>query len=216
MLLLISRHGNTFEKGETPTMVGAREDLPLTAEGEAQAARLAEALVAATVLPNAVYSSQLQRTRRYAEIAVPQMRAQQDIRLSEIDYGVWGGLTEEQIVARGEGEELALWNSQSLWPQSPNWQPDENTLRQNVQNFANELAQKHANQTVLVVSSNGVMRYFLTLVENAFAAHLADRTFKVKTGNLCALAYHNGAWQILFWNEKPDALLTIKPAAPIS
>lgn len=207
MLLLLSRHGNTFEKGETPTMVGAREDLPLTAEGEAQAARLAAALKAVNVLPVATYSSQLQRTRRYAEIAVPVHTPTQDLRLSEIDYGVWGGLSEEQIDARGEGEELAAWNSQSLWPKSPNWSPDEATLRQNVQDFAEELAHKHSGETVLVVSSNGVMRYFLTLVENAFSARIADGTFKVKTGNVCILRYENGLWDILCWNQKPDAAL---------
>lgn len=209
MLLLLSRHGNTFEKGETPTMVGAREDLPLTAEGEAQASRLFDALQAVKVLPVATYSSQLQRTRRYAEIAVPVHVPIQDLRLSEIDYGVWGGLTEEQIHARGEGDELDAWNKQSLWPQSPNWQPDEATLRQNVRDFAEELATKHAGETVLVVSSNGVMRYFLGLVENALAARIADGTFKVKTGNLCILRFENGLWDILCWNEKPEvALLT--------
>lgn len=211
MLLLLSRHGNTFEKGETPTMVGAREDLPLTAEGEAQATRLHEALQTAKVLPVATYSSQLQRTRRYAEIAVPVHIPTQDLRLSEIDYGVWGGLTEEQIHARGEGDELDAWNNQSLWPKAPNWQPDETTLRQNVIDFAEDLLHKHASETVLVVSSNGVMRYFLGLVENALAARIADGTFKVKTGNLCILRHENGLWDVLCWNEKPDiALLTGK------
>ena len=33
MRLILARHGNTFEAGETPVWVGAREDLPLTARG---------------------------------------------------------------------------------------------------------------------------------------------------------------------------------------
>jgi broad specificity phosphatase PhoE len=35
--IVIVRHGNTFEAGETPRRIGARTDLPLTADGQAQA-----------------------------------------------------------------------------------------------------------------------------------------------------------------------------------
>ncbi|HAO37083.1 MAG TPA: histidine phosphatase family protein, partial [Hyphomonas sp.] len=35
--LIIVRHGNTFDKGDTVTRVGGRTDLPLSASGLAQA-----------------------------------------------------------------------------------------------------------------------------------------------------------------------------------
>ena len=35
--LLIVRHGNTFETGETPRRVGLRTDLPLSSSGRKQA-----------------------------------------------------------------------------------------------------------------------------------------------------------------------------------
>ncbi len=38
--LVIVRHGNTFEAGETPRRIGARTDLPLTAAGLEQAEAL--------------------------------------------------------------------------------------------------------------------------------------------------------------------------------
>ena len=44
MLLLLARHGNTFEKGDKVVWVGARTDIPLTAKGRDQAAALAAGL----------------------------------------------------------------------------------------------------------------------------------------------------------------------------
>ena len=38
--LIIARHGNTFDKGDIPTRVGARTDLPLVEKGRAQAKAL--------------------------------------------------------------------------------------------------------------------------------------------------------------------------------
>ena len=40
MLLLLARHGNTFDKGDKVVWVGARTDLPLTAKGREQARAL--------------------------------------------------------------------------------------------------------------------------------------------------------------------------------
>ena len=44
MLLLLARHGNTFNKGDKIVWVGARTDLPLTAKGREQALALGQAL----------------------------------------------------------------------------------------------------------------------------------------------------------------------------
>ncbi|MGA3882329.1 histidine phosphatase family protein, partial [Bacillus pumilus] len=39
-MFVIVRHGNTFAAGEPPRRIGARTDLPLTAQGQAQAEAL--------------------------------------------------------------------------------------------------------------------------------------------------------------------------------
>ena len=44
MDILCARHGNTFAPGQRAVFVGAKEDLPLTEEGETQARDLAIAL----------------------------------------------------------------------------------------------------------------------------------------------------------------------------
>ncbi|MEO1406790.1 MAG: histidine phosphatase family protein, partial [Pseudomonadota bacterium] len=66
--IYIVRHGNTFDKGDIVTRVGARTDLPLSSSGEAQADRLATHF--RDIAPNgftAAYCSELQRTRQTAE-----------------------------------------------------------------------------------------------------------------------------------------------------
>jgi len=42
--IVICRHGNTFDKGEIVTRVGARTDLPLSTSGRTQAKILAKEL----------------------------------------------------------------------------------------------------------------------------------------------------------------------------
>ena len=43
-LVILCRHGNTFNAGEKVFMVGAQEDLPLTEHGCRQATQLGEAI----------------------------------------------------------------------------------------------------------------------------------------------------------------------------
>lgn len=203
MKLIIARHGNTFEAGESPVMVGAKEDLALTAAGQEQAKAVGEALKNVPI--RRAFTSQLKRTKVFAQIALAwrNIPAKVDERLSEIDYGPWGGLSEEQVAAAGGQAELEAWNKQSVWPPSPGWSPSLQALERNVEDFATELAKEYPNDTIFAVSSNGVMRFFLKLIDGAFEQAVADGTFKVKTGNLCALEYQNGKWQVLFWNKKP-------------
>ncbi|OZB12451.1 MAG: histidine phosphatase family protein, partial [Rhodobacterales bacterium 34-62-10] len=62
--LFIVRHGNTFDKGDTVTRVGARTDLPLSVSGREQAQKLA-AHFAGTRF-SAALCSPLSRTRQTA------------------------------------------------------------------------------------------------------------------------------------------------------
>lgn len=215
MRLILCRHGNTFEADATPVMVGAQEDLPLTATGRAQAAAVGDMLRQLRLVPDLAVTSQLQRTWEYAFLATDGMDVpqRQDPRLSEIDYGPWGGLSEAEVKALSPtaAAELEAWNTAAVFPPTAGWQPDEATLKQQVRSFAAELGMryKEPDKTVLVVSSNGVMRYFLNLIPGAWDAHIAARTFKVKTGHVCVLEHglRDGllGWHLLAWNVAPEA-----------
>ncbi|HAX92107.1 MAG TPA: histidine phosphatase family protein, partial [Rhodospirillaceae bacterium] len=64
--LVFIRHGNTFEAGETPRMVGGMTDMKLTAAGEQQGHRAAEMVVARFAPLSAIITGPLQRTKRFA------------------------------------------------------------------------------------------------------------------------------------------------------
>jgi probable phosphoglycerate mutase len=100
--LILIRHGNTFETGETATWVGARTDMKLTAKGEEQG-QAAAAMVAARFLPlGGLIAGPLQRTRRFAELIAAKTNAVYtvDERLIEIDYGTWENISSDEIRAR--------------------------------------------------------------------------------------------------------------------
>ena len=127
MLLLLARHGNTFETGDKVVWVGARTDLPLTAKGREQAATLGESLRPIKAAIKRIVSGPLKRTRDHADIAACALGFAQPIgtdgRLREIDYGLWEAKTSGEIQALGGADELNAWDKNGIWPASPGWSP---------------------------------------------------------------------------------------------
>lgn len=211
MLLLLARHGNTFEAGEAATWVGARTDLPLTAKGRAQAEALGAALEPYKPRIKRILAGPLKRTREHAVIAARGMGfeapAEIDERLREIDYGAWEAKTSEQIAAAGGESELKAWDKRGVWPPSPGWSPSADAIAKNAADIANGLtASISGEDAALIVTSNGILRFFLKLVPGAFDAMAADGKLKVATGNCCALAFDGREWRVVFWNRQPPDL----------
>jgi broad specificity phosphatase PhoE len=208
MRLLISRHGNTFSPCEPVVCAGARNDLPLVATGKAQAEKLADYLKLSNITPTAIYCSPLQRTRTYADIIVQQLQCfvmpTIDFRLNELDYGDWTGLTTAEITEKFGPADFENWEKNSQWPQQGHWSSSESTVIQEVQSLADDLSKRYGpNDTVLLITSNGRLRYFLTLISGEFERHVQEHTFKVATGNVCEMDYQNNKWSLQFWNRKP-------------
>ncbi len=211
MKLLLVRHGNTFETGETPVRVGANEDLPLTAAGEDQARALATELKGAAIRPTLFVCGPLKRTRRHVEIVMADIAAsgaaETDRRLTEIDYGAWGGLSDQDIVARfgpAAARELNAWEKESRWPtETARWMPGAETVTRNLRNLTAELADRlGADETVLICSSNGILRYFLALTPEGLAGHQAAGKAKMATGAASLLDVTDNDVRVLFWNIK--------------
>ncbi|SMF78863.1 probable phosphoglycerate mutase [Tistlia consotensis] len=211
--LLLARHGNTFAPGDTPVMVGAASDLPLVEKGEAQARALGDALRTAGIDPHRVYAGPLKRTADFARIALAEARLDRpvliDERLREIDYGPWEGKSDAALAAEGHGAALAAWRDRSVWPGEAGWRPDEASLEARVLAFAREaVAGLPDEDAVLVVSSNGVLRYFLKLVPGAFEQAAGAGTAKLGTGKLSILTHHEeDGWNVVLWNREPEALV---------
>ena len=172
-----------------------------------------------------------------------------DPRLDEIDYGPWGGLSSAQIEALGDGQSLADWSTQALWPAA--FGESQLAVAGRVQSLAHELAAEAAQACapepspasgpasssasssasgpelspspgtprppacVLIVSSNGVMRYLLDLVTGELERRRQAGSFKVGTGRGGRLRCSAGEWQVSAWDSAPGALLG-SPLRPTS
>jgi probable phosphoglycerate mutase len=211
MKLMLARHGNTFKPDETAVIVGASNDLPLVEKGIEQANTLADALIKSGIKPVAIYCSTLQRTKVYAQIIIDKMKLPLqpivDSRLNEIDYGDWTGLTNTEICEQYSEEELKNWDEQCIWPQEGNWKSNPLEILQEVVGFIDEMGEKYKPEdVVLAVTSNGRLRYFLQLLDGELSKRIEDKTFKVKTGNICEIEVNGTDFKLLFWNEPPSVL----------
>ena len=211
MRLLLSRHGNTFEHSKDAYWVGGANDLPLVKEGIEQAQHCGNALKAKSTVIDKVYCAPLKRTHEYASIVIETLGLEFeptiDERLREIDYGNWAEKSNDVIQQEYGNDELEAWQKHSKWPASGNWSPDEHTIINNIASFSNDIA-KHANdnQTVLAVSSNGILRYFLKLIPSEFDRLYHEKKLKVKTGHMCSFNYDGTSYALDSWNQNPTEL----------
>lgn len=177
------------------TMVGARTDLPLTQEGSEQARRFARTLGNAKL--KAIYAGSLLRQMQTAEIIRNHFSLDfpvQEAPLSEIDYGVWEGLTQEEIQERWP-EDLADWTAEAKWPKGIFGRSAEEHLF-DIQNWIEQLRRFYAfGDRVVAVTSNGILRFFSTLG--------GQPPQKVQTGHFCELSILNDSIRIERWNIKP-------------
>jgi broad specificity phosphatase PhoE len=205
MRLILARHGNTFEAGEMPVWVGAREDLPLTQAGEDQSRAIGAALNAAGIRPSRIIAGPLKRTREGAALAAQACgfagAVEIDERLKEIDYGVWGGRSDADIAAQWGDSAIEAWRERSVVPDGAGWSPDPAVIEANARAVLDEIMQGPAGG-VLLISSNGILRYFHRLIAGP-RARLEEA--KVKTGHMGAARLVSGTWRLDVWNLTPEA-----------
>lgn len=208
MQLILARHGNTFNPGDKVVYVGASNDLPLVEKGREQALKVASALKQQNTLPTAIFCAPLLRTKEYAQIIAEQLRLPQppivEPTLTEIDYGDWAGLTADEVKLRFGQESLNAWNEKSIWPTNANWTGSAAQLVKTLTSFADKITKAFtADDTLLFVSSNGVLRYFLELIPTAFQKSVREKQFTMKTGHLSQLTYDNQQFSLAYWNKDP-------------
>ena len=155
---ILVRHGQT-EWNRVERFRG-RADVPLNETGLAQADATARK-IAERWHPEAVYSSPLSRALKTAQpIAQPfDLRVQTHPGLADIDYGEWQGLTPDEVKERWPDLHHTWYHA----PQNARI-PDGETL-QDLRNrgmaMVNELAAKHARQTVVLVGHTVINRIIL-------------------------------------------------------
>ena len=209
MRLILLRHGNTFEEGQTAVWLGAKDDLPLTAKGQEQAKQVGAALASQSF--EAIYSGPLTRTKETAQIVARAVGFERPItideRLIELDYGRWSGLSDAEVKSKFGSDEFEAWASRGAWPTTAEFTPSEAVVKSAVNQFATDLQKRHkAADQVLIVSSNGKLRYFLTLIPNELERRLAAGKFKLGTGKSGIIDLVGPTAKLLGWNLSPEEL----------
>jgi probable phosphoglycerate mutase len=190
------RHGETSWNVEG--RLQGHEDIPLNANGVAQARALAEAL--ATTRFDAIYSSDLSRALDTAS-AVAKRLALTVIPLPAVrerNFGVFQGLT------RQEAEHRFPEMQARVTRREPDFIPPEGeSLRQCYERIAailDTLADKHAGHTILLVAHGGVLdaaRRFVTGMPLDL-----PRDFELGNAALNWLSRTHGSWTLEGWNDQ--------------
>ncbi|HQX27153.1 MAG TPA: histidine phosphatase family protein [Alphaproteobacteria bacterium] len=204
--LIIARHGNTFESSETARRVGARTDLPLVEKGREQARAIGRYLKEHRLIPDVIYSSALQRAQETAKIAVKESGISNPVFtldiFNEIDYGPDENKPEHEVIARIGAAAMENWDKNGIMP--PGWNADTSEIISNWLSFADQVRAHDDNETILVVTSNGIAR-FAPHITGDFEGFAKKHPLKLATGALAIFEYKNG-WVIKEWNIKPLAI----------
>jgi len=202
--LLLIRHGNTFDSGDTVTRVGKKTDLPLSKSGIEQAKDLGEYLRTCNYQPCHVFVSTLKRTQQTAQILL--QTAQLDVPISirdqfdEIDYGPDENRPEDEVIKRIGPEALEAWEKYGVPPIG--WLVNPEDIKQRWNQFLQFLAKDYENQCVMIVTSNGIARFApecLVDFENWQQHHHP----KMKTGSLSIFTNEAQGWMCKTWNQRP-------------
>lgn len=203
--LLLARHGNNFAPGDKVRWIGRSSDLKLVESGLRQAEAAAAALARHRIMPTAIYCASLERTRHFAAIIADRLQSVAPIiddRLLELDYGAWEGLSNDEISAQGPAQAAALarWADQDDWPEAAGWASHKSEILAALDAFIAERLTSDA--TILIVSSNGILR-FLPRLLLAKADHLPS--FRMRTGHLGRITKHESGNRLGFWDQGPDS-----------
>jgi probable phosphoglycerate mutase len=193
--LIIVRHGQTEWN-----IAGIRQghlDSRLTSKGVAQAQALAARLAREKF--TALYSSDLGRAVQTA-MAVADLTGHEiitDPRLRERHLGVFQGLNANEITEKYPEERRLL---RTMGPDYII--PGGESMRQQVErnvSYLNELAHKHAGETIVVVTHGGVVSGFF---RHTLAIPLdAPRRFEFVNAGVNIFIHEDDHWMLLTWGD---------------
>ncbi|MEO0417732.1 MAG: histidine phosphatase family protein [Pseudomonadota bacterium] len=190
-MIVIVRHGNTFESGEAPRRIGARTDLPLTARGMDQADALGDHFAQQGIAFDRVLASPLKRAKQTAQRLVAKQDRISPLEdaefLREIDYGPDENRLEDDVLARIGAPALEAWEQRAVAPDG--WIVDAGERLRAWRELLSEPGSH--DQNTLLVTSNGAARFAL----------LADANLRVQSENLSSLKLPTGGLGLLEWSD---------------
>lgn len=160
--LYLVRHGET-EWNVTGRFQG-HSDIPLSTEGKNQAEKLSHLIKRSKV--NSIYASDLSRAVETAEIIINKYPSKLNINITpdlrEINFGLWEGLTIDEIKAKYHSELMEWWDNPSKVAVPGGELLSDVVCR--VINSVQHIANMHPDENVLIVSHGGVIRSIICTV----------------------------------------------------
>lgn len=153
MELILVRHGAT--PWTAVRRYQGQTDIPLSEEGEAQAVELRSILEPLVRPDTIVYSSDLSRARRTAELALPGASTILEPRLREIRFGVFEGLTLDENRERFP-DLFPKWQEHAEYVNAPGGEPL-HELRSRLLEWLQEVEAEH----VIAFTHGGAIRTLL-------------------------------------------------------
>lgn len=192
--LVIVRHGQT-EWNRLARFRG-RADVPLNEAGMRQA-QAAAAAISGRCRVQAVYYSDLARTRATAQALADACRAPMtpEAGLLDIDYGEWTGLSPDEVRQR-DPDLLALWQSQPQRVQIPGGEGLD-AARKRALACMEHVAAQYLGQTVALVSHLVICRLLIL----AALGLDSSRFWRIRQDN--------AAFNILEWQDGVYTVVTI-------
>ncbi len=113
------RHGTT--KWNVEGRMQGHTDVPLSPAGIEQAERVANRICSLPIPPQIVWSSDLERAEHTARLTASKLDAELYTTplLREVMLGEWEGLTQDEIIQRGDGTLLELYRNNPYYHRPP-------------------------------------------------------------------------------------------------
>ncbi|MGE5655477.1 MAG: histidine phosphatase family protein [Actinomycetota bacterium] len=195
MKLVIVRHGETEWNVESKVM--GQLDSPLTPKGIQQAYAIADRLRRLSF--TTFYSSDLGRAVQTAKIIaeVCGKKVIFDSELREWNMGIFQGLTVSEMHEKFPqqrqdyeriGDEYVIPEGESL-----------RQCRDRGCRVLNAIAERHLDETVVVVTHGCVLMGFFEMVLGLPPGN--SWRFKLYNANLCTFEYVNERWSLIVWND---------------
>ncbi|WP_432774608.1 histidine phosphatase family protein [Brevibacillus gelatini] len=184
-IMYLVRHGET-EWNQSRRIQG-HSDIALNEHGRRQAELVADRFRSETI--HAVYSSDLSRARETAaKIAANfSISVGTQPNLRERCYGQWEGLTYEEIRKRFENQDEASCGIETF-----------EDMQRRVVAALTELAVKHQNEAIVVVSHGGLINSFLHYVT---AGEQGTGITRIDNTGISVFRYADRRWEVLQVND---------------
>jgi broad specificity phosphatase PhoE len=195
MLLIAVRHGETEWNVQHRQM--GQLDSPLTSRGIQQAQALGRRLDAIGI--DHLYSSDLGRALQTAEIigALCARKVCIDAALRERNMGRFQGLTLDQVRERFP-RERAEYDRTGFYDSVPDGETAQQRTDRSVR-VLTAIAERHANETVAVVTHGGFLMGFFEFVLGL--PYGGGKRFQRQNASYNAFEYADGHWRLETWDD---------------